>query len=39
MQKALHSLAFVFALPHGDPFVGDSKINPTAPQLPKFAPN
>jgi len=43
MQKAFESLAFISALPHGDPLYGkfeNSKItplkfNPTAPQLPK----
>jgi hypothetical protein len=37
MQKGLESLAFIFALPHGDPFIGGkSEINPTAPQLPEI---
>ncbi len=40
MQKALHSLAFIFALPHGDPFIwGIRKSTPPPPQLPKIAQN
>ncbi len=37
MQKGLESLAFIFALPHGDPIVwGIRKSTPPPPQLPKI---
>ncbi len=37
MQKGLESLAFIFALPHGDPFIGGiQKSTPPPPQLPEI---
>ena len=37
MQKGLESLAFIFALPHGDPFIGGiQKSTPPPPNCPKL---
>jgi len=37
MQKGLESLTFIFALPHGDPFIeGIQKSTPPPPNCPKL---